>query len=280
MGPWHSGRISIQQWKTQRLSEVWRRSKESRPALWTGSQTGLCDISIGYWLRGTALWAPSPSRLHSVTPSFQLLICGTLDLNILPFTLAAITFRRGPLHQTAAMTTGILTTQEEGGNQCTNPHWCFCVWICVYIHMHLLLHTVCLNLSFSITLHPPLLICYVTLKHIHHCFSLHPDTDMVHCSINISRVANYERFLLKRLYGFSKQLFNCSTQPYQHKSRRPWRGEKQGSADNKTTRQEFYTVKVKFLFILCADVDWDNLCVEKETVTLMNLLIGYLIGCS
>lgn len=88
--------------------------KRVGPALSTGNWTGLCDISIGYWLRSTALWAPSPSRLHSVTPSFQLLICGTLDLNILPYTLAAITFRRGPLHQTAAMTTGILTTRGGG----------------------------------------------------------------------------------------------------------------------------------------------------------------------
>lgn len=70
MSLWHSGRISIQHWRTQRLSQVWRRSKGSRPALSTGIWTGLCDISIGYWLRGTAHWAPSPSRLHSVTPSF------------------------------------------------------------------------------------------------------------------------------------------------------------------------------------------------------------------
>lgn len=70
VGPWPSGQISIQHWIIQRLSEVWRRSKGSGPALSSGSWTGLCDISIGYWLRSTALWAPSPSRLHSVTPTF------------------------------------------------------------------------------------------------------------------------------------------------------------------------------------------------------------------
>lgn len=31
---------------------------------------------------------------------------------------------------------------------------------------------------------------------------------------------------------------------------------------------------------VCADVDLDNLCAEKETVSLMNPLIGSVIGCS
>lgn len=53
-----------------------------------------------------------------------------------------------------------------------------------------------------------------------------PDIDVLHYGINISRVANYERFLFKRLSGFSKQLFNCSTQPYQCKSRRPCKEKK------------------------------------------------------
>lgn len=30
-------------------------------------------------------WAPLPSVLHSVSPSFPLLICGVVDLNILPY---------------------------------------------------------------------------------------------------------------------------------------------------------------------------------------------------
>merc|ERR1712035_117132 len=75
------------------------------------------------------------------------------------------------------------------------------------------------NPSFCVTLHPPRLLCYnVILKHIH--------IDVLHYSINISRVANYERFLFKRLSGFSEQLFNCSTQPYQCKSRRPCKKKK------------------------------------------------------
>ncbi len=90
--------------------------------------------------------------------------------------------------------------------------------MCVYLNVHFL-HTVCLK---SVLLrYPPSTSYNVIFKHIHLCFSLHPDTDVLHYSINISRVANYERFLFKRLSGFSKQLFNCSTQHYQCKSRRP-----------------------------------------------------------
>lgn len=159
MSPWHSGRISIQHWRTQRLSQVWRRSKGSRPALSTGSWTGLCDISISYWLRGTALWAPSASWLHSVTPSFQLLICGTLDLNILPYALAAITFKRRPLHQTAAMTTGILTTRGITRLKST------LMLLCMNVHL--------LCICSSVTLNPPISFSYkhhAFIQHFHSCF--------------------------------------------------------------------------------------------------------------
>lgn len=41
------------------------------------------------------------------------------------------------------------------------------------------------------------------------------------CFILIIERRNYEKFLIKRLFSFSKKLFNCSTQPYQRKSRCP-----------------------------------------------------------
>lgn len=53
---------------------------------------------------------------------------------------------------------------------------------------------------------PPLLLCYnIILKHTHLGFNLYPDIDVLHYRMNIHRVR-----LLKRLYGFGKQLLNCS----------------------------------------------------------------------
>lgn len=84
-------------------------------------------------------------------------------------------------------------------------------------------------------------------KHLHPCISLYPDIDALHYGINKSRVANYERFLFKRLSGSSEQLFNCSTQPYQCKSRRPCKKKKKTRfCWQQGTRGEFYIVKVKF----------------------------------
>ena len=130
MSFWHSGQISIQRWRTPRSSQVWRRSKKSSPFY------AKLDTTVWHIDRVLATqyctWAPSPSWLHSVTPAFQLLISGAHDLNILPYTVAAITFRRRPLNQTVVMTAGSLTAR--GGADLLN--------------LHLLLHTVCMKSAF------------------------------------------------------------------------------------------------------------------------------------
>lgn len=56
-------------------------------------------------------------------------------------------------------------------------------------------------------------------EHIYPRSSLHPSFNVLHYPNN--RVGNYEKFLIKRLFSFSKKLFNCSTHPYQGKSRCP-----------------------------------------------------------
>lgn len=112
MGPWHSGRISIQHWRHKNSV---RSEGDPKGLGWffqleAGQDCVTYRSAIGYRIVHCVL----RHGYVAVTPSFQLLICGTLDLNILPYTLAAITFKRGPLHQTAAMATGILTTQKQG----------------------------------------------------------------------------------------------------------------------------------------------------------------------
>lgn len=159
MGPWHSGRISIQH---RRHKNSVRFEGDPKGVGWffqlqagqdcvtyrsaTGCRIVHCVLRHGY---------------VAVTPSFQLLICGTLDLNILPNTLAAITFKRGPLHQTAAMATGILTTQNWGwGGGITNPPSRISAWrVCISTRVSsFVLYG--RNLPFSITLHSPLLYCH------------------------------------------------------------------------------------------------------------------------
>lgn len=108
-----------------------------------------------------------------------------------------------------------------------------------------------------------------------------PGINVLHYRINISRVANYERFLFKRLSGSGNELFNWSAQPYQRKSERPCQGEKkkktnkknqQGPADNKAPEESSALENRSFcpLFVQ-ADVDWDNQSAEKDAVSLMNL---------
>lgn len=46
----------------------------------------------------------------------------------------------------------------------------------------------------------PVQTCRSAASHVHPCFSLHPDINVLHYRINASRVANYERFLFKRLF--------------------------------------------------------------------------------
>lgn len=132
MSLWHNGWISIQRCRTWRLSQVWRRSKGSRPALSTGCWIGQPDISIGYWLSSTALWAPSSSsRLHSVTLSFQLLICGTVVLNILPYAPAVIT-REKHNCLTTALSTGFSTTHKEKDITAQNRYNTFFEWMATF----------------------------------------------------------------------------------------------------------------------------------------------------
>lgn len=152
MSLWHNGWISIQRCRTQRLSQVWRRSKGSRPTLSKGCWTGQSDISIGYWLSSTALWAPSSSRLHSVTPSFQLLICGTVVLNILPYALAVITFRRETLCLSTALSTGVSTTHKERDITAQKQCNTFFEWMCIFTCSSILYvwNLSCIQLSCSV----------------------------------------------------------------------------------------------------------------------------------
>ena len=182
------------------------------------------------------------------------------------------------------MTTGILTT--GGDAQLKSTLTLLCIDVCVTPFA--LSPPDCMFESCPSTFpsnHVPY--CDITLyfKHLHPCIRLHPDIDALHYGINNSRVANYERFLFKRLSGSSEQLFNCSTQPYQCKSRRPCKKKKKKK--NKvllTIRYQRRVLhcksEVSCSVFVCADVDLDNLCAEKETVSLMNPLIGSVIGCS
>lgn len=100
-----------------------------------------------------------------------------------------------------------------------------------------------------------------------------------------------ERQIMSTLYlrGFTASASSfLTTQPYQWKSRRPWKKENKVLL---TVRWEFHQsiqllsgaeisllqckseVSVKFWFV-------DNLCAEEETVSPMNPLIGCLIGCN
>lgn len=159
MGPWHSGRISIQHWRHKNSV---RFEGDPKGVGWffqleAGQDCVTYRSAIGYRIVHCVL----RHGYVAVTPSFQLLICGTLDLNILPYTLAAITFKRGPLHQTAAMATGILTTQKQGENIRARMHtnvfqqWCVCTSTCLSSSV-----LYARSLPFSITLHSPLLYCH------------------------------------------------------------------------------------------------------------------------
>lgn len=127
--------------------------------------------------------------------------------------------------------------------------------MCAYLDLHSLTPYSIIKISpCVITLNPPFLLCFnVQLKHIHQSFSLCFDTDVLNYIINISREANYEHFVFKRLYGFSKQFFNYPALSVQIQTSLEER--KQGSADSEMRVSPvysalirwFYNVKVKFL---------------------------------
>lgn len=139
---------------------------------------------------------------HSLFSAVNFWLSGS---NNLPRALAAITSRRGPLYQTAAMTTGILSTPRG-------------LWVWATHHYHLThrISDICPS-----TYLPVHLYCSVIMENLS-AFILplasHPNIHALHYSINTSRVANNERRLFKRLF----QLQQAATQPYQSKSRRPW----------------------------------------------------------
>lgn len=148
-----------------------------------------------------------------------------------------------------------------------------CVDLCAPSHARCSSVLYVWNLSFYVTLHPPVLLCYVTLA----------DTLMLMCCTVVLIYPERQIISASYLRGFSASESSFLTVPLNLISANPdvlERNKKQGSTDNKTTRQEFHTDKVKFEFRVCTDAHLDNMCTERKTVLLMNALIASLIGCS
>lgn len=130
----------------------------------------------------------------------------------------------------------------------------------------------------------PVQTCRSAVSHVHPCFSLHPDINVLHYRINASRVANYERFLFKRLFrlppmSVSTVLLNL----HQRKSKCPCHHD--GGSKNitpiKATRS-WWAVKnqrrvlhwEREVFgpsLVQADVDREDQRAEKDSVSLINL---------
>lgn len=122
-----------------------------------------------------------------------------------------------------------------------------------FSHERLHFHLHCLKRLFMSSIY--LFHSYNRHVHIYPCFSLHPGINALHYPHN--REANDENFLFKRLFSFSKKLFNCSTQPYQRKSRCPCQ-KTQSSFDNKVPEDSFSVQRIRSVAVH-ADVCWDHL---------------------
>lgn len=144
--------------------------------------------------------APSLSRQHSVIPSF-LAVNLCYGVTVLHSAVALLIFTGERFYRLQCQLHtggGCNSKQKEDFLPWTSALSLAFVWKCLSV---LFIHLFCSNNS---------------SMHIYPCFSLHPGINVLHHPNN--RAPNYENFLFKRLFSFSKKLFNCSTQPYQRKS--------------------------------------------------------------
>lgn len=93
-------------------------------------------------------------------------------------------------------------------------------------------------------------------ENIYPCFSLHP-------GINVLHYPNNRKSLFKRLFSFSEKLFNCSTQPYQRKSRCPCQKTRILLT---TLLYSFSLQNIHLLIVYHADVFWGSWATWNETL--------------
>lgn len=67
--------------------------------------------------------------------------------------------------------------------------------------------------------------CRCAVLHVHPCFILHSGINVLHYRINASRVANYERFLFKRLFWLPSSVLTVLLNLHQRKSKCPCHNE-------------------------------------------------------
>lgn len=107
----------------------------------------------------------------------------------------------------------------------------------------------------------PVQTCRSAVSHVHPCFSLHPNINVLHYRINASRVANYERFLFKRLFRLPPMsVLTVLLNLHQRKSKCPChhdggrkklpQSKQPGPGGQWRIKEEFRTGRGKFLFRL------------------------------
>lgn len=130
---------------------------------------------------------------------------------------------------------------------------------------------------------PNLPLCFAVL-HVPPCFSLHPGINVLHYRIKASRVANYERFLFKRLFRLpSMSVSTVLLNLHQRKSKCPchneWGRKKNNPTDptrssraGKNQRRVLHWESKVFVpFLVQPDVDQEDQSAEKDGVSLINL---------